>query len=100
MAGGQDRDRRLRDFSSVFRGDDFRHGLFLREGGGVQQGLRQAVAHCRMKWLAAAAVLIKGLGVAAERRNLSPLEKRGNFAAQIVDMIFTTERWIAAGDAC
>jgi hypothetical protein len=52
-----------------------------------------------MKWLAAAAVLIEGLGVAAERHNLSALEKRGNFAAQIVDMIFSTERRIAAGDA-
>jgi hypothetical protein len=28
-----------------------------------------------MKWLAAAAVLIKGLGVAAERHNLSPLSR-------------------------
>ena len=49
VTGGQDRDRPLRDGSCVFRGDDFRHGLFLRKRGGVQQGLRQAVAYRRMQ---------------------------------------------------
>src|SRR5262245_61815433 len=52
-----------------------------------------------MKWLAPAAVLIKVVRVVAERRKVPPLEKRGNFGAQIVDMIFTTECRIAAGDA-
>src|SRR5262245_31146558 len=99
MTGGQDGDRCLRDGSSVFHGDDFRHGLFLREGSGVQQGLRQAIAHRCMKWLTPAAVLIKVLRVVAELRNVSAFQKRRNFAAQIVDMIFTTERRIAAGDA-
>ena len=73
VAGGEDRDRRFRDGRAVLGRDDLRHRLLVRKRGGVQQRLREAIAHRRVHGLAAAAVLVELPGVGAElRRRLGP----------------------------
>ena len=64
---------------AVLSGDDLRHGFPVRKRGGVQQRLREAIAHRRVHGLPRAGA-VELCGVGTEFRDIATLEQRPDLA--------------------
>src|SRR5262249_43454654 len=61
-------------------------------------GLREAIAHRGVQWLALAPVAIELCGIGAKFCHIAPLEQGPDFAREVVDVILATKGGISPGD--